>query len=651
MRRFAWGEIPPDAFPQDGHTTWLERWGASPGISTSERPNHGSQLELKGSLLKCPRIDNGVRLPLCCRGWQKAVDALFSVALWNLLSAVGLDNTTQWRRLVDDFRTLIASGFEFPILSWCPPSQENPSEGSKTVDTPKQCTTGKNLESPSQSLRSGTKLVAAPNDYRPADQPDSSDSSRTGNDLNGSLQAGHLRSEHAAEPGDLSSVCRTDPSGCSRSLKVPEHPIGSGDGSCNSQNNHASAGRAAESGESGTSQESLAVSGNLLARYDREELYEKVWTMSVRKVAEEYGVAHTTLGRTLKRLHIPIPPDGYRSRKATNKPLPARPPLPKVHIRNGQIGRTEPNGPGTSQRPCAVSRRLLARYNREQLYEKVWMMPLWRVAEEYRVSRTRIVETCKSLHIPVPGVGYWGKKAANKPLPVKSPLPEILGLMGPIGPAEISRTGAVPESHTVSAGLMTRYNREELYEKAWEVPMLKLAEEYGVSNEALGKTCRKLHIPVPGRGYWAMKAANRAVDPKPPLPKVQIKSGRSTPKECPQSVGVSMHGTSNKEPVGLSALSYSGAESLAKVSGADNYPQHLTVSRLLMSRYDRQDLYERVWSVPMVKLQKELGISGCALSERCERLHIPVPGPGYWQKKRANKPVEPRPPLPVVQIR
>ncbi len=86
---------------------------------------------------------------------------------------------------MDDFRTLIASGFEFPVLSWCPPSQEKPSESSAAVDTPKQRAAGKNLENHSQSHRSGTKLAATPNDYGPDEQTDSSNPSRTGNDLNG----------------------------------------------------------------------------------------------------------------------------------------------------------------------------------------------------------------------------------------------------------------------------------------------------------------------------------------------------------------------------------------------------------------------------------------------------------------------------------
>lgn len=64
---------------------------------------------------------------------------------------------------------------------------------------------------------------------------------------------------------------------------------------------------------------------------------------------------------------------------------------------------------------------------------------------------------------------------------------------------------------------MARYNREELYEKVWRMPVLLVAKQYGVSNVAIGKVCRKLRIPVPGRG-WAKKAANRPVEPRPPLP-------------------------------------------------------------------------------------------------------------------------------------
>jgi len=48
---------------------------------------------------------------------------------------------------------------------------------------------------------------------------------------------------------------------------------------------------------------------------------------------------------------------------------------------------------------------------------------------------------------------------------------------------------------------METWNREELYGEMWEQPMVKVAPKYGISAVAMGKVCRKLQIPLPGRGY------------------------------------------------------------------------------------------------------------------------------------------------------
>jgi hypothetical protein len=69
-------------------------------------------------------------------------------------------------------------------------------------------------------------------------------------------------------------------------------------------------------------------------------------------------------------------------------------------------------------------------------------------------------------------------------------------------------------------GMYETYDREELYQKVWEKPLLRVAEEYGVSSVALGKTCQKLSIPVPGRGHWAKLANGHQGAKKPPLPKI-----------------------------------------------------------------------------------------------------------------------------------
>ena len=51
--------------------------------------------------------------------------------------------------------------------------------------------------------------------------------------------------------------------------------------------------------------------------------------------------------------------------------------------------------------------------------------------------------------------------------------------------------------------------RVDLYEQAWSIPMTKLAKQYQISDVGLAKICKKLKIPVPGRGYWAKKGKGK----------------------------------------------------------------------------------------------------------------------------------------------
>ena len=47
---------------------------------------------------------------------------------------------------------------------------------------------------------------------------------------------------------------------------------------------------------------------------------------------------------------------------------------------------------------------------------------------------------------------------------------------------------------------------KELLEKlVWEKPTSKIAKDYGVSDVAIAKLCKKYNIDKPGRGYWAHK--------------------------------------------------------------------------------------------------------------------------------------------------
>lgn len=61
--------------------------------------------------------------------------------------------------------------------------------------------------------------------------------------------------------------------------------------------------------------------------------------------------------------------------------------------------------------------------------------------------------------------------------------------------------------------------RQALYEQVWAQPMTKVAKEYGISNVALAKICKKLNVPYPWRGYWRRKETGKAVKQLPlPLP-------------------------------------------------------------------------------------------------------------------------------------
>src|SRR5689334_9410269 len=62
-----------------------------------------------------------------------------------------------------------------------------------------------------------------------------------------------------------------------------------------------------------------------------------------------------------------------------------------------------------------------------------------------------------------------------------------------------------------------RLTREQLYDAIWSKPTTQLAREWGISDVAIAKWCKKLDIPKPKPGYWQRLQAGRQTV-KPPLP-------------------------------------------------------------------------------------------------------------------------------------
>lgn len=64
------------------------------------------------------------------------------------------------------------------------------------------------------------------------------------------------------------------------------------------------------------------------------------------------------------------------------------------------------------------------------------------------------------------------------------------------------------------------FTREEFYDLVWSKPMTHLAKEFALSDVALHKICKKHDIPNPPLGWWAKKAAGKAVK-QTPLPRAR----------------------------------------------------------------------------------------------------------------------------------
>lgn len=151
-------------------------------------------------------------------------------------------------------------------------------------------------------------------------------------------------------------------------------------------------------------------------------------------------------------------------------------------------------------------------------------------------------------------------------------------------------------------GPVVRLTREELYQRVWEQPMRTLAQEFGVSDVALAKTCRKAKVPAPGRGYWAQKAAGKPVRTLP-LP-VLADADRETLRR------IEFWPRSKPEPpaglVAAQAAFESRSENRIKVADALRKPHHLvsnTLDALQRSIGSRHDGYLSNWQARYLDIE------------------------------------------------
>ncbi len=56
-----------------------------------------------------------------------------------------------------------------------------------------------------------------------------------------------------------------------------------------------------------------------------------------------------------------------------------------------------------------------------------------------------------------------------------------------------------------------RFTRQEFYDLVWSKPITHIAKDFGLSDVAIHKICKKNGVPNPPLGYWAKKASGKPV--------------------------------------------------------------------------------------------------------------------------------------------
>jgi len=141
---------------------------------------------------------------------------------------------------------------------------------------------------------------------------------------------------------------------------------------------------------------------------------------------------------------------------------------------------------------------------------------LTQIVREIAIGQT-LAAACRQTGIPIKTYRRWYRQ---QPL-----LPRVdvstVAMWGPTDQA-CSESPTAESMPRVSAELLCTHDREKLYDEVWSMPMFVLAKQYGLSDETLGRRCRKLHLPLPAPGHWRRLESGSPVQSRPPLPEIQI---------------------------------------------------------------------------------------------------------------------------------
>jgi len=175
-----------------------------------------------------------------------------------------------------------------------------------------------------------------------------------------------------------------------------------------------------------------------------------------------------------------------------------------------------------------------------------------------------------------------------------------------------------------------KIKRDLLYNEIWEISASGVAKKYNVSYADLLRICKEIDIPIPPSGYWMKLSFGK------PVEKIQLPESQQSEVILPINVVPKRHKRSSisedtddwrdekKELLENEASEEkdNGQLTYRTVSGEQNV-------------YNREKLYEEVWSKPIEHVALQYGVSDVAIHKVCKALNIPVPPSGYWARIRS----------------
>ncbi len=214
----------------------------------------------------------------------------------------------------------------------------------------------------------------------------------------------------------------------------------------------------------------------------------------------------------------------------------------------------------------------------------------------------------------------------------------------------------MPEEQFIKVG------RELLYKEIWEISASGVAKKYNVKYGELIRICKEADIPVPSSGYWTKLSYGKTVEqvslPESNLSEVVLpiddgvrRKRRSAENKTNDETDINENSAKIDKSQENKSLPTNSFNSQTENTSTDNNQEFQIEYRPVSGKtniYNREKLYEEVWSKPVIEVALQYGVSDVAIHKICKSLNIPAPPRGYWARIRSGEKIK-RPPLPPTK--